>query len=481
MLSRRRSEKGMTRLAATGFAGVAAITLLAACSSGGGSSSSSTTPTTSASSSATSSSSASASASASPSGTPILAGANCSSSATHITFWAWVPGMSRAVTEFNATHPNICVTLQDPGAGPGEYVPLDNALKAGTGAPDVAEVEFDLLPSYEIQHYLVNLVPYGANNYKSDFATWAWSQVSQGSAVYAMPSDFGPMGFYYDQATLAQYHITPPTTWSQFATDAIALHKANPKAYLINFPANDPQWLMDMMAQAGAWPFQYTGGANLTINWTGSAQEKFASFWQTLISDHAVAAITDLSTEMNTDLDTGVLGGAIYSAWAPSYFAPDVKHSMGQWRAAPLPQWTAGASVGSDWGGSTYPVFSESKHPQQAAEFSEWLTATDQSWNIVKTPPSSLFPTYLPTLQSASFKSLAYPISGTSQPNQVFSAGALSIPLTTWPPFMTQVLTQGASTFGGVVTGKETLSQAFATFQQQEVSYAKSQGFNVTT
>jgi multiple sugar transport system substrate-binding protein len=472
MLSKRRSE-----ITITAIAGVAAVTLLAACSSGGGSSttSSTTTPTSSATASST------ASASASPSSTPVLAGANCSSSATHLTFWAWVPGMSRAVTEFNATHPNICVTLQDPGAGSGEYVPLDNALKAGTGAPDVAEVEFDLLPSYEIQHYLVNLVPYGANTYKSDFATWAWSQVSQGSGVYAMPSDFGPMGFYYDKATLATYHITPPTTWSQFATDAIAMHKANSKAYLIDFPANDPQWLMDMMAQAGAWPFSYTGGANITIDWTGAAQEKFASFWQSLINDHAVASITDLGTEENTDMDTGLLGAAVYSAWAPSYFAPDVKHSMGQWRAAPLPQWTAGASVGSDWGGSTYPVFSESKHPAQAAEFSEWLTATTQSWDIVKTPPSSLFPTFLPTLQSSSFKSLTYPISGTSQPNQVFSAGALSIPLTTWPPFMTQVLTQGASTFGGVVNGKETLAQAFATFQGQEVAYAKSQGFNVTT
>jgi multiple sugar transport system substrate-binding protein len=473
MLSERIPERRrIKRLAAAGITGVTAAALLAACSSGGSSSSNAGAGTKS---------STSASASASGSATPVLAGGNCSSSATHLTFWAWVPGMSRAVTEFNSTHPNICVTLQDPGAGSGEYVPLDNALKAGTGAPDVAEVEFDLLPSYEIQHQLVNLVPYGADKYKSDFASWAWSQVSEGSGVYAMPSDFGPMGFYYNQQTLAKYHLTPPTTWAQFAQDATKLHSANPKAYLINFPANDPQWLMDMMAQAGAWPFQYTGGSNITINWTGAAQEKFASYWQQLINAHAVAAITDLSTEMNTDLDNGTLGAAIYSAWAPSYFAPDVKHSMGQWRAAALPQWSAGATVGSDWGGSTYPVFSQSKHPAQAAEFSEWLTATDQSWSIVKTPPSSLFPTYLPTLQSTSFKSLTYPISGTSQPNQVFSAGALSIPLTTWPPFMTQVLTQGATTFGGVVTGKETLAQAFAAFQQQEVAYAKSQGFNVTT
>jgi len=449
----------------TGFAVGAAVTLLAACGSSG-------TNKPAASSTAKASASASAS---------VLAGANCSSSSVHLTFWAWVPGMDRAVTEYNNTHPGVCVTLEDPGAGEDEYTPLQNALKAGTGAPDVAEIEFDELPSFEIQHYLVNLVPYGANNYKSDFASWAWSQVSQGSAVYAMPSDFGPEAFYYDQQTLSKYKITPPTTYAQLATDAVKLHGENSSAYLMNFNANDTQWLMDLMAQDGAWPFKYTGGSNITIDWTGPAQEKFAAFWQQLINEKAVGLFNDAGTEVDTNLDNGTLAAAIDSAWAPSYFVADVKKSMGQWRASDLPQWTAGANVGADWGGSTYPVFSQTKYPKQAAAFSEWLTASEASWNIVKTPPSSLFPTYLPTLESSSFKALTYPISGSSQPNAVFSSGALSITNYTLPPFMTQVLNQQPTTFGGVLTGKETLQQAFSAFQTQEVTYAKAQGFNVTT
>jgi multiple sugar transport system substrate-binding protein len=451
---------------------LAGVSLLAACSS----SSSSTPSSTSTSAGASTSASASPSASAS-----VLAGANCSSSSVHLTFWAWVPGMDRAVTEYNSTHPGVCVTLEDPGAGEDEYTPLNNALKAGTGAPDIAEVEFDELPSFEIQKYLVNLVPYGANSYKSDFASWAWSQVSQGGAVYAMPSDFGPEAFYYDQQTLAKYKVTPPTTYAQLGTDAVKLHSEDSSAYLMNFNANDSQWLMDLMAQAGAWPFTYTGGSNITIDWTGPAQEKFAAFWQQLINEKAVGLFNDAGTEVDTNLDNGTLAAAIDSAWAPSYFVADVKKSMGQWRASPLPQWTAGANVGADWGGSTYPVFAQTKYPKQAAAFAEWLTSTATSWNIVKTPPSSLFPTYLPTLESASFKALTYPISGSSQPNAVFSAGALSIPSYTWPPFMTQVLNQQPTTFGGVLTGKETLQQAFSTFQSQEVAYAKAQGFTVTT
>jgi len=458
-----------TRRITMAVAGAAAVSLLAACSSSGSSST------------AAGGTSTSASASASASATVLAGGKSCSSSATPITFWAWVPGMSRAVTEFNKTHSNICVTLEDPGAGGAEYTLLNNAMKAGSGAPDVAEMEFDEIPSFIIQKYVVNLVPYGANNYKSDFAPWAWSQVSQGGAVYAMPSDFGPMGFYYDQQTLAKYKITPPATWADVATDAVKLHKANSSAYLLNLSPNDLQWLMSVMGQAGAWPFTYSGGSSVTIDWTGPAQEKFAAYWQDLINEHAVSTVNDAGTEVNTNLDKGVTAAAIDSAWAPSYFVADVKQSMGQWRAAPLPQWTAGADVGADWGGSTYPVFTQSKHPAQAAEFSEWLTSTDASWNIVKTPPSSLFPTYLPTLNSSSFTSLTYPISGSSQPNQVFSAGAKNIPATPWPPFMTQALTQANTTFGGVLSGKETMQQAFAAFQTAEVSYAKAQGFTVST
>jgi multiple sugar transport system permease protein len=148
----------------------------------------------------------------------------------------------------------------------------------------VAEVEFDELPSFEVTKNVVNLVPYGASTYKSKFTPWAWSEVSQGSGVYAMPGDAGPMAFYYNTKELAKYGITPPTTWAEFATDAAKLHKANPNAYMTNFSAIDLQWVMSLMAQDNAWPFAYSGGSNVTINWTGPKQMAFASYWQNLLS-----------------------------------------------------------------------------------------------------------------------------------------------------------------------------------------------------
>lgn len=468
MLSRSR-VRGPARVTAA-LAGLAAVALLAACggsSSGGGAAPASTK-----------------SSAASPSASVLAGGASCSSSATKITFWAWVPGMSRAVTAFNKSHPSICVTLENPGAGLNEYTPLSNALKAGSGAPDVAEIEFDELPSFEIQKDVVNLVPYGANKYKDDFVSWAWQEVSQGSAVYAMPSDAGPAGFYYNSKLMAQYHLSPPSTWAQFATEAATLHKDNAKVYLANFSATDLQWLLTAMAQAGAFPYTYSGGSKVGINWTGASEMKFASYWQNLISSHVISTVNDANNSPlpNQNLDNGVTASApLNSAWAPSYFQPDAKKTAGDWRAAKLPQWTAGASVSADWGGSTYPVFKQSAHPAAAAQFSEWLTGSPQAWAILKTSPSELFPTYKALLSDPSFKSLKYPVSGLSEPNQVFTAAASEIQPVQWPPFMTEALNQALTTFQPVLSGKETLQKAFQTFQSQEVSYAKAQGFTVTT
>lgn len=403
----------------------------------------------------------------------------CAAGAVQLTFWAWVPGMARAVTAFNQSHPGICVTLDDVGAGNNEYVKVSNTLKAGSGAPDVAEVEFDELPSFEITHSVVDLSKYGADSVKDDFVPWAWQEVSQGSAVYAIPGDAGPMALYYNAAQLAAHRITPPTTWAEFATDAAALHTADPSAYLTDFAATDLQWVLSLMAQDNAFPFAYNGGSTVTINFTGPAQTAFADYWQKLLGAHEVNTVADVTATSFADMDKGVDATWLSSAWGPSYFAPDAKASVGAWRAAALPQWTAGANVAANWGGSTYPVFTQSAHPAQAAQFAEWLNSTDAAWAIEKTAPSSLFPTYKPLLADPAFKGITVPLSGSSTPYVTFTAAAADATAVQWPPFMTEALTESATAFAGVANGTETLQAAFRSFQNTLTSYAKQQGFTV--
>ncbi|MBO0883721.1 MAG: hypothetical protein J2P17_25980, partial [Mycobacterium sp.] len=79
------------------------------------------------------------------------------------------------------------------------------------------------------------------------------------------------------------------------------------------------------------------------------------------------------------------------------------------------------------------------------------------------------------------FGRLAYPISGHSHPNTVFADSAKHMAPIEWPPFMTEALTKGGTTFGKVENGDMTLPDAFKSFQSQMVSYAQEQGFSVST
>ena len=406
--------------------------------------------------------------------------ANCKSGATKIVFWAWVPGISRAVAAYNASHPDTCVELADVGAGSPAYVKIANALKAGNGAPDVAEVEYDELPSFEITKNVIDLSKYGAASVKDKFVPWVWDEVSSGSSIWAIPGDAGPMALYYNSTLLTRYNVKPPATWDELATTAASYHQANPQSYFTNFAASDLQWLLSMMAQAGAFPFRYPGGSNVTINFTGPAQTAFADYWDKLISAKLVNVTSDVDATQFANLDKGVDATWMSSAWFPSYFGPAAQASVGAWRTADLPQWTAGQSVAANWGGSSYPVFNQSKHPDKAAAFAIWLNATDDAWNITKTAPSSLFPTYKPLLTDPSFQNLTVPISGSATPYVSFAKAAQNATAVQWPPFMTEALNQQATAFQNVGTS-QTLKQAFAGFQNTLVTYAKKQGFTVST
>src|SRR5579883_3084301 len=209
-------------------------------------------------------------------------GTTTSSGPVTLTFWSWVPNLQQEVNLFEKSHPNIKVKLVNAGQGTPEYTKLRTALKAGSGAPDVVQIEFQYLPTFELTGKLVDLSQYGASDVKNDYVPWTWAQVSQGSKVYAIPQDSGPMGLLYRKDIFDQYHLPVPTTWAQYAQEAIQLHKDNPKIYMTDFPPSDGAWFLALAWQAGSRPFK-ANGTNLTINFNDAPALKVADYWDNLI------------------------------------------------------------------------------------------------------------------------------------------------------------------------------------------------------
>src|SRR5260221_59401 len=188
-----------------------------------------------------------------------------SSGPVTLTFWTWVPNVQSEVNLFEQSHPNIKIKVVNAGQGAPEYTKLRTALKAGSGGPDIVQIEFQYLPTFELTGDLVDLSQYGANSIKNDYVPWTWSQVTQGSKVYAIPQDSGPMGLLYRKDIFDQYHLAVPQTWAQYAQEAVALHKANPKIYMTYFPLGDAGWFNGLLWQAGSRPFK-VNGTNVSVN-----------------------------------------------------------------------------------------------------------------------------------------------------------------------------------------------------------------------
>lgn len=407
--------------------------------------------------------------------------ASCSAGATKLTFWGWPAGYDLAVNKFNQTHPKICVALENAGASTDEYTKLTDALKAGSGTPDVATIEYFELPSFEVTKSLVDLTGYGIDSAQQDEAPIAWSQVSQGSHVYAMPVDLGPMALFYNAKELQADGVQVPSTWDEFASAADQLHAKDPNAAITNFDPESQQDVLALMQQFGAFPFTYTGGSKLGIHFTGANEMAFAKYWQDLIDKKEVTTVADFSPQQWANFDSGADATRLSPAWGPVGMQLSIKKTIGDWQTAPLPQVTAGEPASGSWGGSTLAVVKGTKHAKEAAEFVKWFGGSDESWKILSGPVAGAFPAYMPLLKSPAFQATTLPITGSSKPNTVFAAAAQDVQAAQWPPIMTAALTQWTSTFAGVTKGSETLQQAFTTFQDQLTKYAKSQGFTVST
>jgi multiple sugar transport system substrate-binding protein len=411
-------------------------------------------------------------------GAPSSGSSSTSSGPVKLTLWGWVTGIDKSVALWNSTHPNIQVTLANVGSSITEYDKLFTAIKANN-EPDVAQVEFEFVPSFETTAALVDLSQYGANDVKDKFVPWTWSQVSLGNAVYGIPEDTGPLALYYRQDVFQKYNLPVPTTWAQFADDAAKLHAADPTEYITDFPPKGIGWFIGQVWEAGGQLFGINGQSwKVSIN--NPQAQQVASYWQDLVNKKLVKTEPDFTNGWYHDLQTGSVATWISAIWGSSVISSNAPQSSGKWRVAPIPQWAAGQSADGNWGGSTFDVFKSSKHPKEAAEFAIWLNTNAQSLEDMITG-QGIYPAYQPELD-ASILNQPQAFFGNQNIFSVFKQATTQVnPNFQWGPTMNQVNTDMGDDFANAINGKGTLVSQLDTVEQQTVTFMKRQGFSVST
>ena len=181
-----------------------------------------------------------------------------------ITYWSWTPSAEAQVEAFEKEYPNVKVNVVNAGTNNEEYTKLQNAIKAGSGAPDVVQVEYYAFPQFALTDAFVDLSQYGFADFEDDYTASTWNSVTDGDAIYGLPQDSGPMALFYNKAVFDAAGVAVPTTWDEYYEAAKAIHAANPDAYITN-DTGDAGFATSMIWQAGGKPFA-TSGTDVTID-----------------------------------------------------------------------------------------------------------------------------------------------------------------------------------------------------------------------
>ncbi|MCZ0990628.1 ABC transporter substrate-binding protein [Streptomyces diastatochromogenes] len=390
-----------------------------------------------------------------------------------ITVWAWEPTLKKVVTDFEAKYPKVHVNLVNAGTGDKQYTALQNAVQAGRGAPDVAQIEYYALGQFALGKSLQDLSKYGASSLSKQYSPGPWNSVSLNGGVYALPMDSGPMALFYNKKVFDKYKLKVPTTWDEYVSDAQKLHAANPKAYITN-DAGDAGFTTSMIWQAGGHPYT-VNGTKVSVDFGDAGSKKFAGTWQKLLSDKLVAPITSWSDQWYKGLGDGTIATLAIGAWMPANLSSGVPSASGDWRVAPLPQWQKGQTASSENGGSSLAVMKSSTKQDLAYGFLKFANAGAGVQDRIK---GGAFPATVADLNSPTFLNTPFPYFGGQKANQVFSASAKNA-VTGWQylPFQVYANSIFNDTVGKAYVSKTTLSSGLKSWQDASVKYGSEQGF----
>ncbi|AGL20008.1 ABC transporter substrate-binding protein [Actinoplanes sp. N902-109] len=394
-----------------------------------------------------------------------------------LTYWSWTPNMDKVVATWNSAHPDIHVTVNKQDGGDPAVAKLLTAIKAGSGAPDVMQAEYQKVPTLVSANAIADLKD-EAGSLKDKFPESVWNAVTLGSdAVYGVPQDSGPLMFFYRADVFAKLKLDAPKTWDDYARAARTIHQADKKQYLGTFSANDPGWFAGLAQQAGASWWGVTGDS-WTVNINDAATQQVASYWGGLVQEGAILNKPMYTPEWNAQLNDGSQVGWVSAVWAPGVLEGSAASTKGKWRAAPLPQWDTAAPAGGNWGGSATSVTSQSKHKKQAAEFIAWLN-TDPAAVQLLAGTANIYPAVTDSTAALS-RPPAFFADQADYYTLAADAGKIAKPFT-YGPNVNVAYNAYNDAFGKAAESKQSaqFTAALGTMQTTTVTDMKNAGFKV--
>lgn len=394
-----------------------------------------------------------------------------------LTVWAWEPTLADVVPAFEEANPDIKVDLQNVGGAADTYTQIDNALAAGSGAPDIAQIEYYAVAQYAIPGQVADLSQFGADGLADEFTPGTWDAVTLagGDAVYGLPMDSGPMALFYNEAVFQEAGIAePPTTWEEFYDAAVAIRELGDN-YYITSDNGDAGLATSMMWLAGGAPFGIDGD-QVTIDLGDEGVVAYADFWQRLIEEDLInTTVSPWSDDWFRGLGDGTIASLMTGAWMPANLIGSAPDASGDFRVAPMPTPEDGQTANAENGGSSLAILAASEKQEAAYRFLEFNSTGEGADIRVQ---GGNFPSAVATLEDEEYLSYTDEYFGGQEYNRVLAEASANV-VEGWSylPFQVYANSIYGDKIGPAFSGSKSVGDALMDWQADLESYAQENGF----
>ena len=294
------------------------------------------------------------------------------------------------IKDFNAKYPNIKVNHEAVDID----AKLQNTLITGTDVPDGVFLDDAKVAGYA--QYLWNLNDV-LKPYTADIAQQKLDVNSLDGGIYGVPFDLDPGLLYYNATALEKAGVDATTieTYDDLLEAAKQYKAMVPDAAPIHLEQSAflGQLQLEMYAsQLGTSIADEKGQLRLD----SPEYQQILTWLDTVQKEKLGTRAEYLSPSDIKPLDSGkevFYPWAIWFDFAPQQLLPKTK---GDWRAMPLPAWTAGGARSGAMGGSSFALPKEGKNSQLAWLFYEFLMFDPQGYQAVW-GPNEVYPDGLNT------------------------------------------------------------------------------------
>lgn len=404
-----------------------------------------------------------------------------------LTVWAYsAKQMEPTVKAFEKKYPHIKINFVNTGAAEDHFTKFQNVVQAQKDIPDVVQMSANKFQQFAVSGALLNFANDSIEKAWSKLYTkTAWAQVHYAGGLYGVPQDATPLANYVRKDILDEHNLQVPESWEDIYNEGIKLHKEDSNKYM-GILGSDISFFTNLYRSVGArlWKVNSVDDVELTMN-SGKAKE-FTEFLQKCLKDGVLEGGTVFTDEFNRSINDGRYTTFINENWMGNTYKEQNPSLKGKMVVAAPPSWK-GQPYQSSSVGSMMSVSAACPKEKQAAAlaFINWLDSDKdaiQSWQDTNNGNFFMAASVYQDDENQHNKKETDGYYANDDVNAVYFDSMDKVN-TDWEylPFMSQVEVVFNDVIVPQMNENGDLVGAMAKAQQELKTYAKDNGFKVTT